>query len=363
MCCKLRFFWSGTWIILVGLFFLPVLAQEDSTTPIITIENIQHLQSVAQLDFAAIPAEFGTFDAGWFALSQYGERVALVNAEGSFVMATITGDIDTIYSQTSSDDLPARAIDAVVSDTTPADDRVVFRDSRHYYVMYADSGTLTFQSENTPQTLWRDSEHLYLELIPPAILQLPNQFIPVDDPNDARESGYLVIPYLPAEDSEAVVRIGRVEPPYVVTSSATGVIRLWNIQEASLLVETHNGTGKPSVFGNINASATHLVWRDELSESLYLLDFMASKNRKIADLDGKYVQWFFLSADTSVILGVNMDFEPHIIAWDTTTGEKTILGEYRQCSRPQPDMARLSQDGTTLVIGCDTGLDFWRIHP
>jgi hypothetical protein len=26
-----------------------------------------------------------------------------------------------------------------------------------------------------------------------------------------------------------------------------------------------------------------------------------------------------------------------------------------------PDMARLSVDGATLVIGCDTGIEIWRI--
>jgi hypothetical protein len=52
-----------------------------------------------------------------------------------------------------------------------------------------------------------------------------------------------------------------------------------------------------------------------------------------------------------------------VVAWDVKTGERTILGEYRECNRPQPDMTRLSEDGTTLVIGCDTGLDIWRIVP
>jgi len=28
-----------------------------------------------------------------------------------------------------------------------------------------------------------------------------------------------------------------------------------------------------------------------------------------------------------------------------------------------PDMIRMSHDMTTLVIGCDTGLDIWRIAP
>ncbi|MFW5691150.1 MAG: hypothetical protein ACOCXZ_01505 [Chloroflexota bacterium] len=49
-----------------------------------------------------------------------------------------------------------------------------------------------------------------------------------------------------------------------------------------------------------------------------------------------------------------------MIAWIVETGERIDLGTYRECSR-QPDMVRLSTDGTTLVIGCDTGLDVWRV--
>lgn len=357
---NLRFF--SFYLLLLCCFFPLMLVQADGTLSVISAENSRQLQSVAHLDFADISASFGTFNAGWFALSAAGNRVAIINTDGSFVTASIEGQMEQLYSQIGSDDLPARGIAAIVSNDNPDDDIFVFSDGSHYYIKYADTGTLSFQSQNTPQSAWRDSDHLYLEMLPAAVLQLPNRFIMPDNPNHARETDYPSIPYVPAQDKEAVVRIGRIEPPYGVTSSVNGVIRLWDIQRAELLVETHNGTGKPSVFGNINANATHLVWRDELSESLYLLDLIKSENRKIADLNGEYVQWFFLSHDASVILGINMDFEPNIVAWDTTTGEKTILGEYRQCNRPQPDMARLSQDGTTLVIGCDTGLDVWRVH-
>jgi hypothetical protein len=57
---------------------------------------------------------------------------------------------------------------------------------------------------------------------------------------------------------------------------------------------------------------------------------------------------------------VDVDDEPVVVAWDVATGQQYHLGTYRQCNRP-PDMARLSEDGTTLVIACDTGLDIWRV--
>ena len=83
---------------------------------------------------------------------------------------------------------------------------------------------------------------------------------------------------------------------------------------------------------------------------------------EIAPLNGDYAQWYFLSNDVSVIIAVNLGGEPNVVAWDTETGERRNLGNYRECERPQPDMARLTEDGSTLIIGCDTGLDIWRIN-
>lgn len=170
-----------------------------------------------------------------------------------------------------------------------------------------------------------------------------------------------VLPYLPANDSEAVVRIGRVPYPYVVTSSETGIVKVWDLDAQTLLYEVDNGTGQPSVFGNINATATHLVWRDNANETLYLLDFLTGKNSPIDALNGDYAQWYFLSIPADLILAAHLGDSPSVIAWDVMSGERTILGNYRTCNRPQPDMARLSVDGSTLAIGCGLGLEVWRV--
>jgi hypothetical protein len=60
------------------------------------------------------------------------------------------------------------------------------------------------------------------------------------------------------------------------------------------------------------------------------------------------------------VIGVNIDLEPIIVAWDVASGERLDLGFYRECSRT-PDMVQISEDGTTLAIGCDTGIDIWRV--
>lgn len=350
---------------MIGLWYLliyQVSAQENNPIPAITAANSHRLRSVAQINFDTMSEKFGTFSTGWFALSKNGERLAVTNAEGNFVTVGLDGTTDIIPPVIGDDNLPARPIDAIVSSDTVENDIFLYGDGTRYYVVYPSNLLLRVESEKVPQTLWQDQAFLYLELMPASILQLPQHIQTISPSLDANESDYPQIAYAPAADSDAVVRIGRIEPPYVVTSSTNGVIKLWNIARGELLVEVQNGTGKASVFGNINHAASHLVWRDEQSESLYLLNFQTGENRKIANLNGEYVQWFFLSDDASVILGVNIDFEPVIVAWDTKTGEKTVLGEYRECNRPQPDMARLSQDGSTLVIGCDTGLDMWRVQ-
>jgi hypothetical protein len=77
-------------------------------------------------------------------------------------------------------------------------------------------------------------------------------------------------------------------------------------------------------------------------------------------LGGVYLPFLALTPNADVIIAVNAGLQPIVTAWNTATGEKYDLGEYRQCNR-QPDMVRLSQDGATLAIGCDTGVDIWRI--
>jgi WD40 repeat protein len=195
------------------------------------------------------------------------------------------------------------------------------------------------------------------------VIQLPPmQTLPDDAPPTRISTDDLtILPYAPADDPEAVVRVGRIPMPYAVTSSETGQVKLWNLQTGEVLHSVNNGTGLPSVFGAINNPATHLVWRDNANETLYLLNFETGENRLIAPLNGAYAQWLFLSDDASVILAVNLDFMPVVVAWDTSTGARSLSGEHRTCGRPQPDTARFSADGSTLVIGCDTGLDIWRV--
>jgi hypothetical protein len=177
--------------------------------------------------------------------------------------------------------------------------------------------------------------------------------------------------YPPEQDSTGVVRIGRIMPPYVVTSSLDGVVSLWHMETGERLAEVNNGTGKPAVFGNLNASATDLVWRDNDNQNLYLLNWQTGENRLIANLGGAYVQWFFLTNAADVVFGVGVGGQANVQAWLTETGESLALGDYhaeRPCSRPQPDMAHFSQlkaenDNASLAIGCDASVEVWGFTP
>lgn len=171
-----------------------------------------------------------------------------------------------------------------------------------------------------------------------------------------------LLDYPPNQDAEAVVRIGRIMPPYVVTSSLDGKVSLWHMETGERLAQVDNGTGKPSVFGNLNAVASHLVWRDNDNQTLYVLDWQTGENRELAHLGGEYVQWFFLSNSADVVFGVGVGGRSDVVAWVLETGERLALGDYhaqRPCSRPQPDMAHFSADGAWLAIGCDAGVELW----
>jgi hypothetical protein len=135
-------------------------------------------------------------------------------------------------------------------------------------------------------------------------------------------------------------------------------VKRWNLETgkvtASAKVDALPGAGQ------VNADGRYFGWRDGDSKALHLLDFEMGNDRVVAQINGNYIPFLLLASGADVIIGVNMGLTPTVTAWDVVSGRHLDLGEYRQCDR-QPDMVRLSGDGTTLVIGCNTGLDIWRV--
>lgn len=326
---------------------LNLTAQTTQPEPI-TSDNIQQLQPVAQIDFADISNDFVT---GWFVMNSTGDTYVIRDSAGQVYRVTYSTSGES-YIETIDETEPNSLVDAIVLDES-------------YIPLEINQGAVQINEKIIPIedaiAIWRTNDSA-IELYVETFEANNESAIAKVDLFSEEQPTVEMLPYAPARDDESVVRVGRIPLPYVVTSTLEGIVKLWNVQTDELLYAVDNETGEPSVFGNINTDATYFVWRDNRNESLYLLDFETGENRFIDNLNGQYAQWYFLSNDASVILAVDFDAQPVIVAWDITTGERYNLGNYRSCQRPQPDAAHLSDDGTTLVIGCDTGLDIWRIN-
>ena len=151
--------------------------------------------------------------------------------------------------------------------------------------------------------------------------------------------------------------MGRIEPPFAITITRDELLKRWDL-ESGEVTATAQLAQSPGA-GQLNRDGRYFVWVDQQFEALHLLDFETGTDRIIAPLAGTYIPFLLLNPVGDVIIGVNVGLQPDVVAWVVNTGQKIVLGDYRVCNR-QPDMVRLSQDGSTLVVGCDTGLDIWR---
>ncbi len=364
--CVYPMFRAIWWMVISVVMMNPVLAQDS--TEVMNAENIERLESVSRIDYAALSGEVGRIELGWFALSADGERLVVRNRDNELLVLDARGQVLDRYSVPGRDGLPATVLDAdfdATGDTLAS----VHLDGMGYDVAYRQINYqhlqyFRFETSDAPLRIWFD-EQVWLEVSPndPREGRYVERLLPgaLDQYQPgATLSGDEVSTILsgPENDPGAFLRIGRIKAPLAVTTSQEGALKRWNL-EAGEVTATAQVDSLPGA-GQLNASGRYFVWRDAESNDLYVLDFETGDNRLIAPLNGAYVPFLLLTPDADAAIGVNVGLEPVVAAWDTATGEQYDLGEYRTCGR-QPDMVRLSQDGTTLVIGCDTGLDIWRI--
>lgn len=374
-------------ILFVFILTSGAIAQEDIAYPIITSDNILQLESVHQLSFetdlftstqdqSGENSQFiANIQIGWFVYSSHLRRFLLIDNMNNLYPVFDIGE--TVFSLDEMNIIDAVSfgdgffaiLSALPTGFSVRYDNLQLEDGTSYIVNLTSSMMPSALWITCPETGLEDEIGCYASVEAfqddeTVILTMPSFNVAIGSSFsiDTSEIELEQRPYLPASDTDAVVRIGRIPLPYVVTSSLDGIVKLWNLDTDEVVYEVDNGTGEPSVFGNINADATHLVWRDNANQTLYLLNFETGENREIAPLNGDYAQWYFLTNDASAIIAVNLGGEPNVVVWDTATGERTDLGNYRDCERPQPDMVRLTEDGSTLIIGCDTGLDIWRVN-
>ncbi len=355
---------------IVGLFTLiflllaafPVYGQE--TPPVITADNIARLQPVERITFADLPAEAGRVESGWFAASADGQQIALLNRDNGIVLWDFAQGGYVATATTACGDQPGAFVDGGFN-----------RDGSYFVAAYlaGATGYVAFHPLDESQAAGRvvcDLPALPLRVWPGDTGQAWLEFFP-NDPQLAPSVGLLLpgaewdaalIPSGPENDADSFFRVGRIEPPLAVTATREGVVKRWNLETGDVTAEAQLGA-LPGI-GQVNRggdqAGRYFAWVDGSGTALHLLDFETGANRSLTVLNGKSVPFLWLTSGADIVIGVNVDSELGVTAWDTATGQVYDLGVYRSCSRP-PDRVHLSYDGTTLVIGCDTGLDIWRV--
>ncbi len=357
-------------VLVLACFSLAVSTSAQDSRPTITAENIHQLHSVAQINFADWEEQVGKIENGWFALNDDGSRFAVMTRTGDVVIGDDIGNVIDHYSIPGGDNLPTSVLDIAFRVNHPAVVSV-HSEGGAYYVAYRyyythNTEYFRFDTPDVPLRIW-DSGLTWLEVSPAdyarsRYVQMlnPTEFTgfrvnEVLPPDAVRE-----LPSGPENDPDAFLRIGRIDPPFAITVTQDFLVKRWNL-ESNQVTATAQVGALPGA-GQLSTDGRYFAWRDGDSKALHLLDFETGNDRLIAPLQGIYIPFLLPNSSASVIIGVNVALKSTVVAWDTKTGGHIALGDYRFCSR-QPDMVRLSDDSTTLIIGCDKGLDIWRVSP
>lgn len=347
------------WVVVILIFGLSSVRAQDDVKVVIGAENIGQLQSVNQINFDDLPENLGEVINGRFLLRDDGEHIAVVNRENHILVVDSEGDFIGGYFVADEKNVITTFLEG---DFRANEDTIasIHTDGNFYYFAYARYTNGPPSYDNQPVGV-RITTDRYVEVWTDTI----GTAWVVYEGGTAHNIYYYTSDYFkagPSADPESVIRIGRIEPPLAVTVTEDGRVKRWNMEtgEVTAEVQINPEDGLP-IYGALNAGGdSDLAWRDPASSALHILNFETGEDRTIVPLNGVYIPFIFLTQQSDVIIGVNIDDQPIVVAWDVATSERYDLGMYRQCNRP-PDMVRLSQDGTTLVIGCDTGLDIWRI--
>jgi hypothetical protein len=348
---------------------------------VIDAGNIGRLESMSRVEFEAFVDQAGIIENGWFVMSDYpvkqGVLFALTNRNSEVVIWNEQSNAVSRYHVTGADGLPSSVIDMRFIENS-SDFISLHSDGSRNYIAYLSTGDVEVidelpLQEAIPQMVWGyidaafppASYYTYVEMLAEQPYTLSFSIGPIGhitridrgSPDGPPIVGKIPSPHA---DPEAIIRIGRIAPPLAITVTEDGRVKRWHMETGEITAEVQVENALP-IYGQINAGGDrYLVWRDPMSQALHLLDFETGEDRVVVALNGTYIPFIFLTTGADVIIGVDVDDEPVVVAWDVATGQQYHLGTYRQCNRP-PDMARLSEDGTTLVIACDTGLDIWRV--
>lgn len=356
---------------LVVISVMGVFAQDESTNsyPLISAENVEQLQSVQTLDFADIDGDIVPA-SGLFVTSADGsEIVTFGNFAGDppLSQALLWG-----YDETEGSAPVANAIDDSSLVRLLSDDgRCLYAGYRGYYHIWElDPASTTPHSVRIAQLdspdemvvgLWLDeavpeeetcNQNVYAEIL----TSTGENLILAPDLSILHENLFAL-----PDSEDAAARVGRVPEPLALTMDFDGNLYRWDMRSHTITATIP--LGELAMFGAVNASGTHYVWLQPDYAGLHLIDFEAGQDSLIATFDSAYISHLKLTQNADVVIGVDPRDNPGTVGiWLVESGERLDLGQYRDCERVQPDLVQLSRDGTTLIIGCDLGIDLWRVE-
>lgn len=355
-------------LLLLLLVLTSITAAQDDLPSVIsadTVRDLRHARTVRYADVAETPYAPDALPlSGWFTLSPDGSKAAFVIDGGIRIMHT--GGDSTHDTGWTVDD--GTVIDARWNVDSSELAVVYQRPERPYLVTVGmDDAKLMRDLPDDlgiPVRVWfGDDSYLWLETTPAPDDPDRSGFQVVRLPlYDAADDEPLSLPTGPEHDFDSFVRIGRIPAPLAITATFNGTVRRWDLQTGDITAEVELPVAP--TFGRVNeTNGVEFAWRDEASTALHLLNFDTGEDVELAPLHGEYIQALLLTPDASVVLAVHRGDDATVTAWITATGEEIALGAYGDgiCSRV-PDMVQLAQNGTRLVIGCDSGFEVWEVE-
>jgi len=356
-------------LILLTLSITFIGVAQESLLPISAF-NIRQLRSVLHIDFADHQTDAGRIENGWLALSPDGRRMTTMNRDYDVVVWSDDGTVTDRYGITGMEGMLTTIIDQAFSADASLLASIHSEGSAYSIAVHSFERGKTlaahFDSPDVPFRIWIN-EGIWFEVAPlddkPRYVRqisLPAEADFTSSTSTWTPSVLTELPSGPENDETAFLRVGRIVPPFAVTSTQDLDVKRWNLQTAEVTASAR----LPQLpgMGQLTPDGRYFAWRDGESSALHRLDFKTGEDQVVAPLDGTYIPFLLISKDGDVIISVQSGMRPVIDAWIVETGEHISLGEYRFCNR-QPDVVRVNRAGTTLVIGCDTGLDVWRIVP
>lgn len=338
-------------VLLICLLWVSVTSAQDST--VISADNLGRLQSDEQIDFEDLAGEL---NFGWFAANEDASEIVASDQRGTMYIIMSEG-LSRSWSYVN--DASEQVFSLIAAVFLDGDLYILYQLDAAYYII---EGALLLQQ--TPVGLWSlpNSQSLVVGTIDnDGVLEFQHYEVR----NSGSQFAFVETFDYPSFDSDApAVRIGRIGFPLVLVSVfSDNRLLVYRYPDAytegrEREIRLING---PAIVGAVNGTVgSHFAWSDPHSMHLNLLNLATGDNRVVAELEGAYAQFHLLTLDASAVIIVNLNFTPEVFAWESESGRRYDLGPYRRCSRI-PDKVALSADGTALIIGCDTGLDIWRI--